>query len=193
MDIFYRNKVNAGVLHFVSVPKLIGSATLQFNVPSPQDKTFVKGALITKLNYGQRTNSQFQQSLDNTIYVYSFGDMMGDLTLAGLAFPRSCEGNDNGVNRILSYYEENRVSKNVSTLQVTFASHVIKGYLVGINLSTLDPSSGLHNFTLLLKTIPASFRKTPSTTNNATAQNSLNNRRNTASADTRGLVKIIGQ
>ena len=159
MDIFYQDKINAGVLHVVSVPNLVGTATLKFIVPAPQNRTFVTQALITGVTYSQRTNTQFQQSLDNVIYVYSFGDQMGDLTLTGLAFARACDGRDNGVSNVQKFYREHRVSQRVSNLEVVFANEVIRGYLVGLSMNTVDPSSGLHQFNLLLKTIPAAFNK----------------------------------
>ncbi len=191
MDIFYRNQINAGVLHFVSIPRLVGIATLRFNVPAPQGQTFVRGALVTQLNYGQRTNTQFQQSLDNTIYVYSFGDLMGDLTLSGLVFPRSCDGSGNGIDQMQKYYSKNRVSKKVETMQVTFASHVIKGYLVGLNMATVDVSSGMHNFNLLLKTIPASFRRAAAT--GGSAQLDANDQESGSNEESGEVVAGVGE
>lgn len=163
MDIFYQNEVNAGVLHVVSVPKLVGTATLKFVVPAPAGQTFVTNALITGVNYAQRTNAQFQQSLDNVIYVYSFGDQMGDLTLSGLAFSRSCDGKENGVANVQRFYRDYRVSYNLSAIKVVFADEVIRGYLIGLGMNTVDPSSGLHNFNLMIKTVPPGAAKQSST------------------------------
>ena len=80
MDIFYKNQVNAGTLSVFTLPQVRGQANLFFfNSPAPQGQTFIPGAVITGVDYQQQTNTQFQRSLDNTIYVYSFGDQMGNM------------------------------------------------------------------------------------------------------------------
>lgn len=104
------------------------------------------------------TSTQFQQSLENVLYVYSFGDQMGNMTLRGMAFPRQCDAESNGIAELLKFYKEYRVSKSGSRIRLTFADEVINGFLVGLALTTVDASSGLHSFTLLIKTIPAAFR-----------------------------------
>lgn len=160
MDIFYRNRVNAGTLSIFTLPQVRGQANLFFfNVPAPTgpQKMFVPGAIITKISYQQQTNSQFQQSLDNIIYVYSFGDKMGNIAINGMAFPRVCSGNQNGITEVLNFYRQYRISSTVSAVRVTFANEVINGFLVGMSLQTVDTSSGVHAFSLLLRTIPASF------------------------------------
>lgn len=166
MDIFYRDKINAGTLSVVSIPQVSGQANLlAFTNPAPKGSqgTFIPGIIVTKLDYKQATNTQFQQSLENIIYVYSFGDQMGDLTVSGMAFPRVCgDGNVNGISELFSFYKSNRVSKEVSALRITFAKEVIRGFLVSMALSTVDPSAGIHTFSLLLKTIPAAFRSSAS-------------------------------
>lgn len=159
MDIFYKDTVNAGVMNIVTLPEVKGQAQLFFfTQPSSSGRTFVPNVIITKVDYQQRTNTQFQQSLENVIYVYSFGDLMGDLTVNGVAIPRSCDGDSNGIKEVMQFYKQNRVSNSVSDVRITFADEVIRGYLVGLSLSTLDASSGLHSMTLLLKTMPAAFR-----------------------------------
>ena len=161
MDLFYTDKVSSGTLVVFKLPPIRGQANLFFfNQPAPQGSTFVPGVIITSLNLGQRTNTQFQQSLENIIYVYSFGDLMGDLQISGIAFPRRCVDDKNGIQELMKFYKENRVSRAVNHVQITFANEVIRGFLVGLSMNTLDVSSGAHNFTLLLKTIPAAFRAT---------------------------------
>ena len=163
MDIYYKDNVSAGTLVVFTLPPVIGQANLFFfNQPASQGTTFVPGVIITKLNFGQRTNTQFQQSLENVIYVYSFGDAMGDLQISGIAFPRLGTGDKNGIQELLKFYKDNRVSRTVSHMQVTFANEVIRGFLVGLSITTLDASSGAHNFTLFLKTLPAAFRSSTS-------------------------------
>lgn len=159
MDIFYKSTTSAGTLVSVALPPIRGIANIVvFNQPTPAGRTFVNGALITSITNEQQTRTQFQQSLDNLIYVYSFGDQMGSLQVSGLAFPRVCADSSNGISNLLKFYEQNRVSRALSRIRLTFANEVINGFLIGCSLSTEDPASGAHSFRLLLRTLPAAFR-----------------------------------
>jgi hypothetical protein len=163
MDLFYEDTINAGTLVVFTLPNIRGQANLfVFTDPAPQGETFVDGVIITRINSEQRTNTQFQQSLENVIYVYSFGDQIGDLQISGLAFPRRCKDDKNGIQELIKFYREHRVSRRVQRVQITFANEVINGFIVGMALSTVDASSGAHNFNLLLKTLPAAFRRSQS-------------------------------
>lgn len=160
MDLFYKDRINAGTLTVFTLPEIRGQANLVvFTDPAPQGTTFVDGVIITKLNTVQRTNTQFQQSLDNVIYVYSFGDQMGDMQINGLAFPRNCSSGKNGIQELMKFYQEYRVSNRVQRIQLSFCNEIIDGFIIGMSISTLDASSGAHGFTLLMKTLPASFRR----------------------------------
>lgn len=159
MDIFYKDQVNAGTLAVFTVPQAQGQANLLFfNQPAPQGTTFVPGIIISNVQYGQTSAAQFQRSLGNTIYVYSFGDEMGNLTISGLAFPRTCD-DKNGLREVLEFYRNNRVAKSVARIRITFADETIDGFLVAMSMATADVSSGVHSFQLLLRSIPLAFQK----------------------------------
>lgn len=159
MDLFYKDKVNAGTLVVVKLPEIRGQANLLvFNDPAPSGTTFIPGVVITNISYAQQTNTQIQQSLDNLVYIYSFGDKVADLSISGLAFPRTCKSDENGIKSILQFYKDYRISKAVRPISLTFADEVIRGYLVGMNLQTTDAAAGIHSFVLMLKTMPTSQR-----------------------------------
>lgn len=160
MDIFYKDSVNAGTMVVVSLPKVRGQANIFFfNAPAPQGRTFVNGAIITEVSYGQAANAQFQQSVDNTIYVYSFGDQMGQVAISGVVFPRLCANDQNGIQELLKFYSNYRVSKSVQRVRVTFANEVIEGFLVSMQLMTADNAAGIHRFVLTMATIPSAFQR----------------------------------
>lgn len=160
MDIFYKDAVNSGTLFVFTLPQVKGEAKLFFfNSPAPKGTTFLPGVIITAVNYTQQTNTQFQQSLDNVIYVYSFGDQMGNVSIGGLAFPRQCDNTVNGITELIEFYRDNRVSRNVERVRVTFANEVIEGFLVSLAITTADVSSGVHSFQMLLRTVPLAFDK----------------------------------
>lgn len=49
-------------------------------------------AIVTQIAIQSQSNYQFLHSLENLIYVYSFGDRIGETTLAGIGFVRPCGG-----------------------------------------------------------------------------------------------------
>lgn len=156
MDIFYKDKINIGALSVFTLPEVRGQANLLvFHAPSPSGRTLLPGVVITHVDYQQRTNAQFQRSLGKTIYVYSFGDHMGDLNIRGVAFARTCDGDFNGISELQKMYTQYKVSGSSPEVRLAFADEVIRGFLVAMSVGTADTSAGIHQFSMLLKTIPA--------------------------------------
>jgi hypothetical protein len=114
--------------------------------------TFSLQLPITGYSLDMGTNHQFLHSLDNFIYLYSFGDRIGELTLSGLAFTGSCVQNNGGNDissemgqcAILSYYKEFRVSgsagKKVSMISLSNCPDILRGFLTGIRLARPEPA-----------------------------------------------------
>jgi len=164
VDLFYKNEVASGTLMVVKVQKVYGQASIvAFTDPSPagSEGTFVENATIQRLTYTQQSNAQFQQSLDNVLYVYSFGDHIGDLQITGLAFPRACGNDRNGIQEVINFYKDYRISRSVSPVKISFVDEIIRGYLLGMSIATVDTSSGVHSYNMKLKTIPAAMDRTP--------------------------------
>jgi hypothetical protein len=108
---------------------------------------------ITGYSLDMGTNHQFLHSLDNFIYLYAFGDRIGELTLSGLAFTGSCVQNNGGGDisnamsqcAILSYYNDSRVSNSngtkASLISIGNCSKILRGFLTGMRLDVPDPSA----------------------------------------------------
>ena len=192
MDIFYKDEVNAGTLSVISLPKIRGQANLFFfNKPAMRGTTFVPGVIVTAVQYGQSTATQFQKSLDNTIYVYSFGDEMGNITVSGMAFPRTCNG-QNGLREVLEFYRVNRVSRSVDSVRITFADETIEGFLMAMSMSTADAASGTHAFQLLIRSIPLAHQKRANTTGSQVASAAATQNTNAANGGDGVLLAIGG-
>lgn len=119
-----------------------------------------KAALISSIDYNQSTNHQFQTSLDGSVYIYVFGDQMGNVVISGIAFPITCTGDEEGLLEVLKYYAENRASKQSVTVKVSVGkSEVIEGFLTAISIrgpgTTEEPSKGfLSEYRLMINTLP---------------------------------------
>jgi hypothetical protein len=116
--------------------------------------------LFSGLDYTQEANSQFQLSLDESVYVYVFGDRMGDLVINGIAFAGMCDEQSEGVLEVLDYYAEHRMAVNPLPLAIKIGSgDPIYGFLLKVSIKMVgsadNPATlGMHRFTLLMKTLP---------------------------------------
>jgi hypothetical protein len=145
--------------------------------------TFEGGIVVTSVLYSQEANVQFMQTLRDAIYVYSFGDKMGDIQITGLCVPYVCappgssaDDSVSGIRNIMSYYAQHRVSADLNPINVVLAQEVIVGFLVGCKINTVDASSYIHQFVLLLKALPRGNPSYPGFSGSESSSNSDDNR-----------------
>ena len=116
-----------------------------------------KAALISGMDYRQRTNQQFQYSLDRNVYVYVFGDLMGDLVISGIAFPQLCTGED-GIVEVLNFYKANRAAKQPDAIAIAVGNEVITGMMTGLRLaaqaSGYDKFAPAERYDITINTVP---------------------------------------
>jgi hypothetical protein len=118
------------------------------------DKFEPVACIITSPAITQRVNAQFQTSLKESVYVYVFGDQMGQVTITGIAFAGMCEGDSSGMKEILDYYRDYRASQRKETVIVTFGKESISGFLTESMMSSRDPSDLTLNYTFTINTLP---------------------------------------
>ncbi len=111
-------------------------------------------AIITQLGIRSQSNVQFLQTLRNFVYVYSFGERMGDIVIGGLAMPGDCAFTDptSGLERVLSYYAGNRLSTQGDPVAIAIGANITyAGFLIGFEANVNDPRFGLAQFSLAFK------------------------------------------
>lgn len=111
-------------------------------------------AIITSPAITQKTNVQFQTSLKEAVYVYVFGDQMGIVTIAGVAFAAKCEGDESGLEEIFDYYRNYRASQRKEPVEVTFGKESVSGFLTAADISSCDPSFLTLDFKFTINTLP---------------------------------------
>jgi len=111
-------------------------------------------AIITSPSVTQRTNTQFQTSLKESVYVYSFGDQMGAVEIAGVAFAGKCEGEESGMEEVFEYYRDNRASQKKEPIEVTFGKESLSGFLTASQMSSRDPDLLTLDFRFTINTLP---------------------------------------
>ena len=115
-----------------------------------------ESVIIQRIGYGQGVNVQFAPSLASLIYVYVFGDKMGDVTISGVCFDRTCSDGKRfkGAQRALSYYSKNRAAAKSDTINVTIGDVEINGFVIDMKLDTLNEEYRTMSFTMTMAALP---------------------------------------
>lgn len=115
-------------------------------------------ALISGIEYEQATNQQFQTALDTSVYIYVFGDQMGQVKVLGKIIPALCDSSEDGLEQVFKFYAKNRASKLAEPIQVMAGTEVISGFLTGLSMRVDQLSSSefapLYDYTLMVNTLP---------------------------------------
>ena len=102
---------------------------------------------ITGFTLELHTNHQFLHALDEFIYVFPFGDRIGELSITGMSFlgGGSCSGPSGaGPCSVYDHYMTNRLSKPIGykPTKITLtgcATPPLLGFLTGLRMETLRP------------------------------------------------------
>lgn len=138
-----------GTAALFTIPKLSIPAVINL-------EGFASSAVaITSLGFSQEANVQFMHTLRNLIYIYSFGERMGQIEVNGVAFYNVCnQGKSNGITDVLRYYAANSVSRRSASLVVNMAGSSVRGYLRAVRSSFSDSQLGLVGFSLIVASLP---------------------------------------
>jgi hypothetical protein len=105
---------------------------------------FVANVPLTGFALDLSTNHQFLHSLDEFIYVFAFGDRVGELTLSGITFTgKKCPNTTSAApGDLYSYYLQNRVSKTLKPTKITVAGGqtTLLGFLTGMRMEIPSPA-----------------------------------------------------
>ena len=132
--------------------------------------TYARDAIIlTRINVTQSANMQFLHTLGNRVYVYAFGDRMGQIQLTGLAFAATsdhgsaspagsvCEKTgltEHSAKNVLTWYKTNKASTRATPVQVTIFDVAFQGFVIALNTDVVDPATRLVQWTISLATLP---------------------------------------
>ena len=113
-------------------------------------------AILTQIDLAQHVNVQFMPTLADLVYVYSFGDRMGDITLQGIAFAGSCEKiQKNGAEAIMDFYDQHRAVHENRIVTVTVGrAATLRGYLTDMRVSQSNSEMRTSTFSLQLAAMP---------------------------------------
>lgn len=150
----------------VGIPGIV-----KFNIigtaPAPAP-FFSSAAIIQRITGNLQTNTRFTHALDNSVYVYSFGDRIGQVTVSGVALESDCtQANANlespltqgglltGLDQVVLFYKLNRVSLfNRPVIVIVGTVTVLRGYLIGLNFGTQSTESKMTAWTMQVAALP---------------------------------------
>jgi hypothetical protein len=112
-------------------------------------ENFSATAPITGFSLDLGTNHQFLHTLDEFIYVYSFGDRLGQLTLSGIGFTECTTQAGGSPSGVFGYYMKNRLARTLTPTTITVAGYgVLLGFLTGIRMDIPNPAFPIMQWTL---------------------------------------------
>ena len=114
-------------------------------------------AIFTRVGLGEMGSFQFNHSLDRDIYLYVFGDRIGELTLTGIAFYDNCTSRDPriGMSHVIEWYRRNRVARRAAPIQVTIdPGTTFEAYLLSVRGQTINTAQRLYQFSLIMASVP---------------------------------------
>jgi hypothetical protein len=122
------------------------------------------GAILTELAIQRHGNFQFMHTLKDLVYVYSFGERIGQIRASGMAFARLCNGTE-GLKAVLAYYEANRLEVRSSPISIvigTSGAGRFRGFLTELNVDVSRPEARLAQFGLQFHVLPSAKTSTGS-------------------------------
>lgn len=129
--------------------------------------------IITRVGVSASGNYQFLHTIGNDVYVYVFGDRMGQITVHGLGFSAGCDptgkrrrrvqlGNQvnnraksHGLELLARWYQKYRIANNREPVTITIGIETtIRGFVIGLNADVADTESRTAQFQLTLASLP---------------------------------------
>jgi len=118
------------------------------------------GGIITTASISGDSNVQFMYTLRDAIYLTTFGDKMGSMSLSGYLFltsPLVC-GRNSGALPLQTFYDkffQSYVVKNPNPLTILIGTTLtVKAFLLSFQMQITDPQFMLGQFSMQLAVVP---------------------------------------
>lgn len=131
----------------ISMGGVVGSSPITFT----QHTT-----IITRVGISAAGNFQFLHTIGNDVYIYVFGDRMGQVDLHGISFAQTCpSGEEHGFEKLFKWYELNRIAARKAPVTVTIGvKKSFQGFVTGLTGDAQDSQYRTINFQLTISLLP---------------------------------------
>lgn len=115
-------------------------------------------AIITSVSVSSQGGFQFMHTLRQYVYLYIFGERVGELQISGLTFAGSCQETNappkSGMEVVLAYYNAMRATRRPCPVNIRIGNTAFRGFLLGVQSAITDAESGLGRFMFKFYTPP---------------------------------------
>jgi hypothetical protein len=112
------------------------------------------GVIFTELAIQRHGSFQFMHTLRDLVYVYSFGERVGQIRASGMAFARMCSGIE-GLSTVMDYYENNRLERRADPISIVVGTTSrFRGFLTELNTDIARPEARLAQFGMQFHALP---------------------------------------
>lgn len=108
-------------------------------------------ALITQVNVTQQGGYQFIHTLRDRIFMYVFGERIGELVISGLTTTGGCDADDSnpglaGIESVMAYYQAMRATRRNAPVNISIGRVAFKAFLLSMRTDIADAETGLGHF-----------------------------------------------
>jgi hypothetical protein len=147
----------------VAVDEPVVNCAMRLLGVTPEISFSTERSIVTRMTLSQQVNVQFLHTLGKQIYIYVFGDRMGQITLSGLSF--LCGACDNqqallgisprlGAEESLRWYKRNRASRRKTPIKVAIGRETIQGFATGFTQDIVDTSISMVQWGVQITALP---------------------------------------
>lgn len=165
MPLFFAGPAGAPVGRTVgfSDPHTLGTATfVELSTPGTNGRGLpfrwqTERAIITRVALHQSCNFQLMHTLGNELYVYVYGDRVGEARISGLAMANDCDNSGDprhGFELVLAWYRRNRLARRRSPMTLTIGTTALQVLVAAVHGDVADPGLRLMQFDLSLVLLP---------------------------------------
>lgn len=157
MPIFFAGSNGTAVGRTVACADMAASGTMRFLGLDPTLNYSQHRSIITRMSYSHQGNYQFLHTMGNDVYIYVYGDRVGQVTIQGLCFASNCSGGGNsshGIELLDKWYAANRIANRQKPVRVNIGSSWVEGFVIGSTGEMVDPDTRIMGYSLQLATLP---------------------------------------
>lgn len=138
----------------------IAIGAIEVNGDNPFKRGGAVSSIVTRVGINSAGNFQFLHTIGNDVYLYVFGDRMGDITLHGLSFAggtcgENGQAGNHGFEQLYSWYTRNRIAVQKEPAKVTIGRDTtFTGFIIGMTADAADPKTRTIQFQITLSLLP---------------------------------------
>ncbi len=114
-------------------------------------------SIITRVTCAQQVNLQVLHTMGRHVYVYVFGDRLGQIGLSGLSFANECPqpGSVHGIIGVFDWYRRNKASRRADPVRINIGMRDnIDGFVTGFSFDTVDPATQMVQWNMTIAALP---------------------------------------